>query len=47
MLSGKNLLSYTNLHTPNGYEKNGIYKYFKDKCVKFRFKIWTKQEVIF
>ena len=33
MLSGKTLLDYTNLFSPNDYKKNGkiIYKYFKDK----------------
>ena len=34
MLTGKNLLDYTNLFSPNDYKKNEkiIYKYFKDKC---------------
>ena len=33
MLSGKNLLDYTNLFSPNDYKKNDkiICKYFKDK----------------
>ena len=33
MLAGKSLLGYTNLFTPNDYEKNEkiIYNYFKDK----------------
>ena len=33
MLSGKTLLYYTNLFSPNDYKKNEkiIYKYFKDK----------------
>ena len=36
--SGKNLWYYTNLFSPNGYEKNDkiIYKYFKDKYVESR-----------
>ena len=37
MLAGKALLSYTNLSSPDDYKKNGkiLYKYFKDKYVKF------------
>ena len=33
MLSGKPLLNYTNLFSPNDYKKNEkiIHKYFKDK----------------
>ena len=33
MLSGKTLLDYTNLFSPNDYKKNEkiIYKYFKGK----------------
>ena len=33
MLPGKTLLGYTNLFSPNDYQKNDklIYKYFKDK----------------
>ena len=33
MLAAKTLLDYTNLFSPNDYEKNDkmIYKYFKDK----------------
>ena len=33
MLAVKTLLDYTNLFSPNNYEKNDkiIYKYFKDK----------------
>ena len=33
MLAGKNLLDYTNLFSPNDYNKKDkiIYKYFKDK----------------
>ena len=33
MLSGKTLLDYTNLFSPNDYKKNEkiIYRYFKDK----------------
>ena len=33
LLSGKTLLDYTNLFSPNDYKKNEkiIYKYFKDK----------------
>ena len=36
MLAGKTLLDYTNLFSPNDYEKNDkiIYKYFTDKYVK-------------
>ena len=36
MLSGKTLLDYTNLFSPNNYEKDCkiIYKYFKDKYGK-------------
>ena len=36
--SGKTLWYYTNLFSPNGYEKNDkiIYKYFKDKYVESR-----------
>ena len=36
MIAGKNLLDYTNLFSPNDYQKNGkiIYKYFKDKYGK-------------
>ena len=36
MLVGKTLLDYTNLFSPNDYEKNEkiIYKYFKDKYVR-------------
>ena len=38
MLSGKTLIDYTNLFSPNDSKKNGkiIYKYFKDKYVKSR-----------
>ena len=34
MLSGENLLDYTNLFSLNDYSKNDkiMYKYFKDKC---------------
>ena len=41
MLAGKTLLDYTNLFSPNDYEKNDkiIYKYFKDKYVR-RSKSW-------
>ena len=36
MITGKTLLDYTNLFSPNGYKKNEkiIYKYFKDKYGK-------------
>ena len=36
MLTGKTLLDYTNLLSPNGYKKNDkvIYKYFKEKYSK-------------
>ena len=42
MLVGKTLLDYTNLFSPNDYEKNEkiIYKYFKDKYVR-RSKSWV------
>ena len=38
MFSGKTLLDYTNLFSPNDYKWNDsiIYKYFKDKYVKSR-----------
>ena len=38
VLAGKTLLDYTNLFSPNDYKDNDniIYKYFKDKYVKFR-----------
>ena len=36
MLSGKTLLDYNNLFSPNDYKKNDkiLYKYLKDKYVK-------------
>ena len=36
ILTGRNLLEYTNLFSPNDYKKNDkiIYNYFKDKYVK-------------
>ena len=36
MISGKSLIGYTSLYSPNDYKKNGkiIYKYFKDKYEK-------------
>ena len=36
MLAGKTLLDYTNLFSPNDYEKIDkiIYRYFEDKYVK-------------
>ena len=36
MLAGKTFLDYTNLFSPNDYQKNEkiIHKYFKDKYVK-------------
>ena len=36
MIAGKTFLNYTNLFSPNDYQKNGkiIYKYFKDKYGK-------------
>ena len=39
MVSGKTLLDYTDLFSPNDYEKKDkiIYKYFKHKYVKSRF----------
>ena len=42
MLAGKSLLGYTNLFTPNDYEKNEkiIYNYFKDKYGR-RSKSWV------
>ena len=42
MIAGKNLLDYTNLFSPNDYQKNGkiIYKYFKDKYGKRKRKLW-------
>ena len=38
MLSGKRLLDYTNLFSPNDYKKDDktIYKYLKDKYGKKR-----------
>ena len=38
MLSGKSLLDYTNLFSPNDYKKDDktIYKYLKDKHGKKR-----------
>ena len=38
MLAGKTLLNYTKLYFPNDYKKTDkiIYKYFKDKYVKYR-----------
>ena len=38
MLSGKTLLDYNVLFSPNDYKKTGkiIYKYFEDKYVKSR-----------
>ena len=41
MLSGKTFLDYTNLFSPNDYKKNHkiTYKYFKDKYVKFEFRL--------
>ena len=38
MLTGKTLLDYTNLFSPNDYKNNDkkIYKYFKDKYVQSR-----------
>ena len=38
VLAEKNLLDYTNLFSPNDYEKNDkvIYKYFKDKYCRRR-----------
>ena len=44
---GKTLLDYTNLFSSNDYKKNGkiIYKYFKDKYGRSRFKKnrWDKK----
>ena len=38
MVAGKTLLDYTNLFFPNDYKKTDkiIYKYFKDKYVRYR-----------
>ena len=38
MVAGKTFLDYTILFSPNDYKKNDkvIYKYFKDKYVKFQ-----------
>ena len=38
MLTGKTFIDYTNLFSPNDYQKNDkiVYKYFKDKCGRER-----------
>ena len=42
MIAGKTLLYYTNLFSPNGYQKNDkiIFKYFKDKYGNIKLKPW-------
>ena len=49
MIAGKNLLDYTNLFSPNDYQKNDkiIYKYFKDKYGERKRKPWlyTKKNI--
>ena len=53
MLSGKTLLDYINLFSPNEYNMNNkiIYKYFKDKYVKSQVQIKkaykTRQNYLF
>ena len=41
-ITGKTLLNYTNLFSPNAYQNNDkiIYKYFKDKYEKGKRKPW-------
>ena len=48
MLAEKTLLHYTNLFSPNGYEKNSkiIYKYFKEKYVKSQVYTEKKDETM-